>query len=62
MGLMKTIGDQVFLGVDNTTVLDVGGAGRNSVRLTSNASYNKGLFVGDFAHIPGSNCGSWPAL
>jgi len=62
MGLMQTVGEQVFIGVDNTTVLDPAGPGRNSVRLQSNTAYNQGLFIADFAHVPGSNCGSWPAF
>lgn len=36
-------------------------ATRGSVKLTSNAQYNSGLFIFDIAHIP-DVCGSWPAL
>ena len=61
-GLIKTIGNQVYLGVDYTSVLDPNGPGRNSVRLMSNNAYNNGLIIGDFAHMPGSDCGLWPAL
>ena len=62
-GLLKTIGNQVYIGVDNTTQLDPNGSvGRNSVRLQSNPSYNHALVIADFAHIPGSDCGAWPAL
>lgn len=28
----------------------------------SNKGYNKGLIIGDFAHMPGSDCGIWPAF
>ncbi|KAI4156494.1 MAG: hypothetical protein LQ340_000243 [Diploschistes diacapsis] len=56
LGLYQTIGNQIYIGVDNTTVLDPNGTGRNSVRLQSNAVYNDGLFIADFAHIPGSAC------
>ena len=51
---------QVLLGVDSTNVAS--GRGRNSVRLTSNAAYTHGLVVLDIDHMPGSICGSWPAL
>lgn len=61
-GLYKVIGNQVYIGVDNTSVLNPSGTGRNSVRLMSNTAYNQGLVIGDFAHIPGTECGSWPAL
>lgn len=36
--------------------------GRPSLRLTSQHKYNKGLFVGDFTHVPVAECGIWPAL
>jgi hypothetical protein len=63
LGLYQVINNRVFIGVDNTTILDpYGGVGRNSVRLMSNNAYNHGLVIADFQHIPGSCCGSWPAL
>lgn len=61
-GLYQIRGDQVYVGVDHTTVLNPNGAGRNSVRLMSNEAYTHGIIIGDFAHIPGTECGSWPAL
>jgi hypothetical protein len=60
--IYKISGSQVFVGVDNKTVLNPSGTGRNSVRLMSNTAYNRGIIIGDFAHIPGTECGSWPAL
>ena len=60
-GLYKIVNNQVYIGVDNVTVLDPNGAGRNSVRLSSNTAFNNGLFIADFAHIPATACGSWPA-
>lgn len=48
------------MGVDSTNVAS--GRGRNSVRLTSKASYNTGLVILDLAHMPGSICGTWPAF
>jgi hypothetical protein len=49
-----------YIGVDSTNTAS--GSGRQSVRLTSTTTYNKGLFILDLAHMPGSVCGSWPAL
>ena len=48
------------MGVDHTNVAS--GAGRASVRLTSEKSYNHGLVILDLAHMPGGICGTWPAL
>ena len=48
-------------GVDSHTTLSTSSAGRSSVRMTSNAVYNHGLFIADIAHMPGSICGVWPA-
>ncbi|MCJ1315309.1 hypothetical protein MMC15_000626 [Xylographa vitiligo] len=61
-GLYKIEGNQVYFGVDNTNVISPNGPGRNSVRLQSNAAYNNALIIGDFAHMPGSDCGIWPAF
>ncbi|KAH7322008.1 glycoside hydrolase family 16 protein [Rhexocercosporidium sp. MPI-PUGE-AT-0058] len=56
--LLSYENNQVYLGVDHTTYAPKGG--RSSVRLTSNAAYNQGLFIADIAHMPmfGPN---WPA-
>ncbi|EED16874.1 endo-1,3(4)-beta-glucanase, putative [Talaromyces stipitatus ATCC 10500] len=59
-GLIYASGNGTYIGVDNTNVAS--SSGRQSVRLTSNAAYTKGLFVLDLAHMPGSVCGSWPAF
>lgn len=37
------------------------GRGRASIRVQSKKRYTHGLFVLDIKHMPGSNCGSWPA-
>jgi hypothetical protein len=50
----------VILGVDDTNVYPLG-TGRPSVRLESKVAYDSGLFIGDFAHMPPSTCGLWPA-
>ncbi|KAB5518842.1 hypothetical protein GE09DRAFT_1155531 [Coniochaeta sp. 2T2.1] len=53
----------VTLRVDTTNVYPADGSegGRPSVRIESKLPVNKGLVIGDFAHMPGSVCGSWPA-
>ncbi|KAM5464680.1 hypothetical protein MauCBS54593_006771 [Microsporum audouinii] len=35
--------------------------GRPSVRISSKKSYNQGLWIIDFEHVPGAACGIWPA-
>jgi len=49
----------VYIRSDNTNVAS--GAGRSSVRITSNKSYNGGLFLFDVIHMP-YGCGTWPAI
>jgi hypothetical protein len=44
----------VRLGVDSTHQYTTSDRGRPSVRLTSLDSYNHGLFIADFAHMPAS--------
>ncbi|RGP78569.1 glycoside hydrolase family 16 [Fusarium longipes] len=36
--------------------------GRPSIRLESKESYQYGLFIADFRHMPISQCGTWPAF
>ncbi|KAE8445251.1 hypothetical protein EG329_013623 [Mollisiaceae sp. DMI_Dod_QoI] len=51
------------MGVDYTTVLNPnGGLGRDSVRITSNKAWIHGLVILDLAHMPSTDCGSWPAF
>jgi len=57
--LIRSDDNQVYIGVDSTNVAM--GTGRNSIRITSNKSYNHGLFILDLAHMPGGICGTWPA-
>lgn len=59
-GLIKASGNATYIGVDYTNVAS--GDGRQSVRLTSTATYTTGLVILDIAHMPGSACGSWPAF
>lgn len=63
MGLARVVGNQVYLGVDNNTVMDVKPqGGRKSVRLESHDTVNNGIVIADFAHLPANACGMWPAL
>ncbi|KAI9666921.1 MAG: hypothetical protein M1831_001426 [Alyxoria varia] len=62
-GLISNTASTAYMGVDYTSVLKADGSkgGRQSVRITSKAKYNSGLFIADIAHIPGGICGTWPA-
>ncbi|KAJ8068515.1 hypothetical protein OCU04_004065 [Sclerotinia nivalis] len=59
-GLVSTANNQVYLGVDHTTLNPSGG--RESVRLSSNQAWSKGVFIADIEHMPGGICGIWPAF
>ena len=61
-GLVKVVRNQLFLGVDNSSVLETKSQGRSSVRLESKETWSSGLLIADFAHMPGNQCGVWPAL
>lgn len=50
----------VRLGVDSSNTY-APGEGRPSIRLESKESYQHGLFIADFLHMPPSQCGTWPA-
>ncbi|KAF4470761.1 mixed-linked glucanase precursor MLG1 [Fusarium albosuccineum] len=51
----------VRLGVDSTNKYGLN-EGRPSIRLESKDSYQHGLFIADFLHMPPSQCGTWPAF
>ncbi|KAK8079985.1 GPI anchored endo-1-3(4)-beta-glucanase [Apiospora hydei] len=53
--------NRVRLGVDTYNNYTVSDVGRPSVRLTSYQGFTHGLFIADFAHMPASTCGVWPA-
>ncbi|KAA8643526.1 hypothetical protein EYZ11_004286 [Aspergillus tanneri] len=57
-GLISTDGS-IRMGVDSTNVAP---GGRQSVRITSNQAYDRGLFILDLDHMPGGICGTWPAF
>ncbi|KAI1491874.1 glycoside hydrolase family 16 protein [Biscogniauxia mediterranea] len=54
--------NRVRLGVDSDNIYSTSDQGRPSVRLTSNDDFTHGLFIADFAHMPASSCGTWPAF
>ncbi|KAL0944291.1 mixed-linked glucanase [Colletotrichum truncatum] len=58
---INPVNQAVTLRVDSTNVYGLD-EGRPSVRLESKKAYNHGLFIGDFAHMPPSVCGLWPAF
>lgn len=60
-GLISVNNNQVRLGVDSVNNYTTEDVGRPSVRLTSYQGFTHGLFVADFAHMPASTCGAWPA-
>lgn len=63
MGLARTIGDQVYLGVDNPSHYDVNSdPGRKSVRLESHDTIDSGIIIADFEHLPANACSMWPSL
>lgn len=49
--------DPVYLGVDYT---NPAATGRNSVRVSSNLTFNHALVIADILHMP-TGCGTWPA-
>ncbi|PTB70742.1 glycoside hydrolase family 16 protein, partial [Trichoderma citrinoviride] len=52
----------VRLGVDSTHEYSLADRGRPSIRIESKATYDHGLFIADFLHMPPSHCGLWPAF
>ncbi|KAG9189563.1 hypothetical protein G6011_06431 [Alternaria panax] len=65
LGLARIEDGKVHLGVDTDQVLipqEPGeGYGRKSVRLEGVQTFDNGLFIVDFDHLP-SGCGMWPAF
>ncbi len=61
-GLAKVMSKQIYLAADNSSVLSTSAQGRNSVRLESKQTFDRGLLIADIAHMPGNECGVWPAL
>jgi hypothetical protein len=65
LGLARYQDNRVYLGVENTSILDDSAAGpgngRKSVRLEGVQNFGNGLLIVDFEHLPGG-CGQWPGL
>lgn len=59
--LISTRGTEVYIGVDYNSTLDAQGEGRSSVRLESKQTFDSGLFVAKFSHLPAPVCGTWPS-
>lgn len=59
-GFISASDGSVYVGVD--TANSASSPGRQSVRLESKNIYTHGLVILDLEHMPGSVCGSWPAL
>ncbi|KAI0733956.1 endo-1,3(4)-beta-glucanase-like protein [Fomitopsis betulina] len=53
--------DTLIMRVDDTTTLSSSDAGRNSVRIKSNAQYDYHTVVIDVRHMP-EGCATWPAF
>jgi hypothetical protein len=62
LNILRAQGKQMYMGVDSKSILNPNGPGRKSIRVQSKRAYNQALVIGDFAHVPTSSCGSWPAL
>ena len=66
LGLARYQDDQVYLGVDNTIILDKStagpGNGRKSVRLEGVQTFDNGLIIADFEHLPSGGFGQSPAV
>jgi len=58
-GYIRSNATSVYMGVDHTNNAP---NGRNSVRITSISSWKSGLFILILSHVPGGQCGSWPAF
>jgi hypothetical protein len=61
-GLARYTDQKVRIGVDTNNTYSLDSTGRKSVRLHSKETFDNGLLVADFAHLPVSGCGMWPAL
>ncbi|RMD39181.1 hypothetical protein DV735_g5949, partial [Chaetothyriales sp. CBS 134920] len=59
-GLFSAANNSVYIGVDSTNVAS--GRGRDSVRISSKNTYTHALIILDLEHMPGGQCGSWPAF
>ncbi|CZS93344.1 uncharacterized protein RAG0_03680 [Rhynchosporium agropyri] len=56
LGLTKIIDKQVCMAIDNTSVIPLTSNGRKSIWVQSLHTFKHGLLLGDFEHMPGSDC------
>ncbi|KAF2679138.1 glycoside hydrolase family 16 protein [Lentithecium fluviatile CBS 122367] len=61
-GLAKYTDNKVRIGVDSNNTYSLSSTGRKSVRLHSKNTFDNGLLIADFAHLPVAGCGMWPAF
>ncbi|RAR07383.1 anaphase promoting complex subunit protein [Stemphylium lycopersici] len=64
LGIARIEDDKVYLGADtrSTSSQEPGeGNSRKSIRIEGTQTFDNGLFVADFDHLP-SGCGVWPAF
>ena len=67
-GLAKIINDKIRLSADNTKVLNSNlevqdsQYSRDSVRVESKFTFDNGLLMLDFTHMPPADCGVWPSF
>nr|ARD05880.1 beta 1,3 (4)-glucanase [Aphelenchoides besseyi] len=60
--LTKIVNNRLYIGTDYTHVVGAKARGRDSVRIYSKKAFTHGLFILDLQHMPGGQCGSWPAF
>ncbi|KIM77143.1 glycoside hydrolase family 16 protein [Piloderma croceum F 1598] len=60
-GLVSSTSTTFTMRVDNTTVLDPNGPGRNSIRIKSINTYTTHVVVANINHMP-QGCATWPAF
>ncbi|KAH9025989.1 hypothetical protein EDB85DRAFT_2149444 [Lactarius pseudohatsudake] len=54
-------GGKFFMRADNRTLVAPSARGRDSIRISSQNTYNEAIFVLDLQHMP-AGCGTWPAF
>ncbi|KAH9047159.1 concanavalin A-like lectin/glucanase domain-containing protein [Lactarius hengduanensis] len=54
-------GGKFFMRADNRTIVAPSARGRDSIRISSQKTYNEAIFVLDLQHMP-AGCGTWPAF
>ena len=54
-------GDKFIMRADDQSVVDLSARGRDSVRISSQDTYDEAIIVLDLAHMP-TGCATWPAF